>query len=311
MIKTISKYIIFLLIIFFLCNCDCDNSKGLPYNSQEAGAKIIGSFDITDSVWYHSYNSDIAGIKNDFDLFENNGFVYLRTENNIFIFDKNTMVKTREIEIQVPDAIKHNLRMFGYQGFFIINDFALIQYSNPIRNYDGFFYSQFIKINLINGETIIMDEAELFDTELKSSFPLLMGYDKANDLLWFCLGNQGVSFFYFFNYNNETFILEKTVNISDFSSFFYYYPNVSITIRDTDCWLFYYIRSKSAHIEKINISKPENTLHIIKVEHLGVDNNYLYFNYLTRPGNIIYDPPYIWVMVVRNERIQMLKLLPN
>jgi hypothetical protein len=36
-----------------------------------------------------------------------------------------------------------------------------------------------------------------------------------------------------------------------------------------------------------------------------------YLGTLSLPQGIVYDKPYVWIMVERDERIQMLKLLPN
>ena len=55
-------------------------------------------------------------------------------------------------------------------------------------------------------------------------------------------------------------------------------------------------------IDKRNIDDPDNSLHFIDVEYLGT---------LSIPQSIAYDEPYIWIMVERENQIQMLKLLPN
>jgi hypothetical protein len=306
-----------ILTIFSLCNCIDynDYSKRRPYNPQKAGAKIIKSYDITDSIWYHfNAYADIIDIKYFFDLFDDEEFIYIRTQNNIFVFDKQTMIKTKEIEIQIPVSapyyISQDLEMDNYQGFSIINDFALIQFPDPVKNSDGFFYPQLLTINLNNGEMKILDKAEIFDIEVRSIFPPLMGYDKANELLWLCLGEDGKSYIYFFSYNktDKIFKFQKKTGISFFYILFDYRAT-AVTINDNEFWNFYYVFPQSAFIEKRNLNNPEDSLCKISVEHLGVD--FLYLEERVRPGNIIYDPPYIWVLVVKNERIQMLKLLPN
>jgi hypothetical protein len=59
---------------------------------------------------------------------------------------------------------------------------------------------------------------------------------------------------------------------------------------------------KNIGIYKYSFENPDEELHFINVE---------YLNTLTLPQSAHYDGEYIYLMVERNNQIQMLKLLPH
>ncbi len=61
-------------------------------------------------------------------------------------------------------------------------------------------------------------------------------------------------------------------------------------------------RPKYVTAVKYNVNRPGEKIYSINPEYLEIDGG---------AGNILYDEPYIWMLVKKDNKLQMLKLLPN
>jgi hypothetical protein len=170
------------------------------------------------------------------------------------------------------------------------------------------------------GNALLVNAREALGIELipldgAAGIRVLMGYDRGNDLMWFIQATNNTPempfSYHFFRYdvNSKTFIAQKTID----GPYFAIRNNNHSFIRDMDIYgdeIWYYgyrfpgmyANVKDLGIDKRHIDNPTEILSYIDIEHLGT---------LSIPQGIIYDKPYIWVMVERKGRIQMLKLLPK
>ena len=322
------KITIGILLIVLICSsfsCDTLYTPRVlkPYDPEKAGATIIESFDIT---------NDIIFTENTvyYDLFEYNGNIYIHIEGIIYFFDKDDFKKTNEVTVIFPDPGYSNSQYYelrghgqpfydprniGYyaQGFAVTGNKALLLTRNKFWSDQIFIFS----IDLTNGDAVLLDVEDIqgIDTD-DFNFECLIGYDKERELVWFRIVNKEVSrdspyyHFYFFRYNeNEqafTFYEKKdapySVGRSNQSEYY------GAVIHGNDIWYtgaaynMNFGRSWDRGLDRRRLDDPFMSLHFIDVEYLGT---------LNVPFSIIYDPPYIWIMVEREEQIQVLKLLPN
>jgi hypothetical protein len=302
MCKLIAPFIIICVCFFSACGPqDVGPERKLkPYDPVKAGASIVESFDITGKIIFddkYSTNYDIA---------EYNNTLYIQSNLVLYIFDKDNFSKIDEIKINNADE------------YFTYNNSGLAITADG----DAFLlcYSSFYKlpvshlyyIDLLTGDADLIDDSinDFINNYSADQFFSKMGYDTFNNIVWFQTGGSGhANFLYLYlTYDKDS----KTFNIFELNDRFRPATRTNIwrinTKYDKTVWYSGYnaLRpdgwKEGIGLYRYNLEDPSKEPYFINVE---------YLNTLTLPKNSHYDGEYIWLIVERNNQIQMLKLLPN
>lgn len=330
-------YVVSIIVLLSLACLSCDPPtdwteprKLKPYDPVKAGATIEENFDLTGKIIFPNKYFFLSGFSNAkittyYDLAIYNEDMYIHIDGKIFIFDKENFNKKREIIINFSDpgysisdyfdlvnqgVVFYDPRHLGFncEGFIVIEKNALLLCHNekqpPYPNY-------LFLIDLETGSAELLDIENLLDIQnINMRNMTLMGYNYANDQFWLKMRENEDLFFHFFQYNKETHVFtplnfcRTTWAIGKNNSVFTWRS----TIYSNVVWYNGYNGPKvSGSIDNIIIDNrtldaPENSLQYIDVEYLGT---------LSIPQSIVYDPPYIWMLAEKDNKVQMLKLLPN
>jgi len=259
-----------------------------PYNPVKAGATIVESFDLTDNSFVYKSSNSSPEIPANYDIAECNDTIYIRLRTKMFIFDKETFQKKSELNL-------------NFQNYSLFD-----------RNYIG-------KFAVINENIIGFDWGHTY------KYSAFIGYDKANTSIWMLINNEEGSrndYFHYFQYDNLTQTLSLSGKKEGFilapSPRSYFEPNSyeaqswafagGLSICGDESWNIIYFKHTmtgaivAVRLEKRNFDNPTEVVQFIDVEYLGT---------LSIPNSIIYDPPYIWMLAEKNNKVLMLKLLPN
>ena len=329
------KYTMITMLIILSLSClSCyppdDNPvkrKLKPYNAKKAGAVIVDKFNITkditfpDRVFKGAADIDSVMIKTPYDIFVNDNDVYIHIEGNIYIFDKNTFTKKREFKVKFPtseytDEQYQKLKndgipfydqkniMFNSLGIVVLENYLLLLGNNRFNSMKNYLFL----VELISGNVILVDyEKDLNLEQGYSRYYHLLGYNSLDDVLWFRIAGSNNFFqFAYFDKDSHAFSPYSIKDIPERIGKQDDIDNWWVNINGDMAWYTGYTsrqpdRSiKSIGIDKRHINDPATSLHFIDVEHLGT---------LSIPQSIAYYDPYIWIMVERDNQIQMLKLL--
>jgi hypothetical protein len=291
-----------------------------PYDPQKAGAAIVASFDITDNFFSLETRTFYGQtIIEKIDFAEHNDCIYIRFRNWLCVFDKKTMQLLDEIRIIMPEKYSFVLSahtVFMNNGLVIADDYAfvlLVDVTYP--PYPRYLFS----INLDTGNAELINERELGFT-LNSGSPYYMGYDQKNNVIWFRVEDRNKNYHkdwitvYSVRYDKSTNTFmaigkkEWGRKVNEFIDDKTNPSLIASSVYDNVCWNVYFSDAPRLYVKSITLMDKRNmddltkSLHVIDVEYLGTQSV---------PPGLIYDPPYIWIMVERDGRIQMLKLLPN
>jgi len=283
---------LFLLTLFFLSvSCDLFSDRPKPYDPVKAGAKIIDSFNITGQLG----QSDLRNRYFDFAIHKDT--IYIHVKGTLYVFDKETFNKINEIKINFP--IHETLLYFGSVfGLVIIDECNGLILCSSRGNILMF------SLDLETGDASLIEN--LKEKGIESNSILHMGYDRENDFIWILDIETINDYYFFYQYNKDDGIFTFVKSIQKFQNSMHIYR----LFVSGDKW-FYTGHSYTdpsfgtkTHIgvDRYDINNPSKIEHFINAEYLGTT---------TIPQNIIYDEPYIYMMVERNKQIQMLKLLPN
>jgi hypothetical protein len=319
--------VVFTIILYFSACCsseavnDPSEENGLKlYDPDLAGAVIVESFDITDKIaylethWIRNYFS----MKTNYNLAEYNDLIYIRIRRTLYVFDKVSMQKQREIEINLPqgyDFLPPNSVGFTVgNGFAVTGNQAFILFTDerypPYKTY-------LFNINLETGDAHYINE-ETLGIKFSDRTQVMMGLDQQENAIWFRIENL-VRLIYYFHYDSNT----NTFTKIDEAIWDNYRVSTSDYIPDIENPRAYIMMSSICGNESWNIylyAKPrygERSFFVVDkrnmnslTERIGhIDVKYLAT--LSLPQSIIYDKPYVWIMVEREGRIQMLKLLSH
>jgi hypothetical protein len=310
-------------------------------NPEEAGAVIAESFDITGNITATRHLSLSPGkivvspldmnfiivpttplrIKASYDLAGYDDGIYIWMLDKIFIFDKHSMIRKRVVQLDIPALpfLVSNGTFFSTSGdLTVTGDGAFLLLKRWDRsNDDNAVVAHLFSVDISTGNALELDAEKALGMRLDSALFPLMGYDKVNGLYWFQLWeDRQNSTIYFFRYDAmvKSFKAAGTkkgfpVGEANTPGHPPFPTHVKMAINDLESWTVYHFTIRSGGvgsyevgIDKRDIDNPENSLHRIDVSWLGTFH---------RPESFIYDPPYIWIMVEKDDKIQMLKLLPN
>ena len=278
-------YFTFIFILFICCGANKRYLK--PYDPEKAGATIVESFDITKQLRLVRYSGDHTTSLDDasYEVAEYNNDIYIRNREFIHVYKKATFSKSDEIRLV---EIKHR-----GNGFVITDDGKAFLFNAS----EKYLYS----VDLITGDSVLLDDFEIKDgVNFNDINCQRMGYDMADNLIWFESSQRN---YYFFKYNPvDGFIFfekKNGINFRPVRNTCVIYGNVIFlsghsyiggnTIGDVGIWIYH-------------LDNPEKIEHFIDVE---------YLNTLTIPQSAHYDGEHIWLLVERKGRILMLKLLPH
>ena len=303
--KLIYIFITFLLSFAFI-DCGTPDLEAYPYDPVKAGATIVNSFNITNKIKFEKPSREYL-ISNGYNLAIYEDKIYINSLIDvIYVFDKESFIKIDEINLIYDDGDdyeKDRLRSPG-TGLIIIDEehgylFGSISLE---RTSLGILFL----IDLKTGETEHMGnygEAGITLNEIRT-----IGYDRKNKHIWLTDKNlydirDGYIYFFQYDHINRVFLDDYKIDVINTKmnrgkcvfiegdNFFYtgYY-----TTHDDEG------RVSNIGIERYSISDPTKRQHYINTQ---------YLNTKTIPRNILFDDPYIWIMVERDNQIQMLKLL--
>ena len=323
-----------LILSSFSCEPEIDgwhSRKLYPYNPKKAGAVIEKHFDITDSIIFPDrFNSSswvewVTDIYNkritaSYDIAEYNGNFYIHINGKIFIYDKETFQLAEDIitinfptsnysEDDYNELIHKNepfydpyFLRFYRMGMVITGNKALLLITSNL-------YPYLFSVDLSTGNAILLDEDDtlgLRSIRFAPAIAPIMGYNKANNRIWF----YDRFSFIFFNYDEDThiFTAQETkiaaYNVGKHNNCIHWWASMNDNVVWYNC---FFNDGPSDNLRDIGLDRrsldnPSRSLQYIDVQHLGTRSI---------PQSIIYDPPYIWIIVERDDQIQMLKLLPN
>jgi hypothetical protein len=289
----LQKQLLFILpILLFLYGCDSflgSERKIKPYDPQKAGATIVESFNITGQVRY--FGGDVAEYNNSLYI-SRAGFIYIFEKNT---FEKNTFEKIKEIQINLRPGLSRE----NSNGLVITSvDHAFLFYNIGIESY---LYS----LDLATGDAVLIDEFS--DGVFSDVYHVTeMGYNIADDSIWFRVWQNSTAYYLFFRNDADEMALIFIEQKEGFHPIMTGYNNSNIY--GNVCWLSgaemdSHINNRvNVGIYKYSFENPAEELHFIDVE---------YLNTLSIPQSAHYDGEHIWLMVERNDQIQMLKLLPH
>jgi len=306
--RSIIFYVVLSIIFFRGCDGDFFFTKHeIIYDPGKAGATIVKCFIITGQTL--SFNDGKIVVDNiDIALYGDN--IYIHTGDKVlYVFEKINFTKTCEIDLNIIEPVGgFNYRRGGLAVF--DEGYGFLLCNTKDHPYGTFLLS----LDLKTGATVEIEGLEENGIE-PNSWISGIGYDKENDLVWFNVpptsDPSDMDNLYFLEYDSSERILTLKTKIEQLPL-----PHTSIYYRTglfiSGDNLFRTGYRPALHpgspyntnigVEKYLISNPEERQYYIDTEYLGTE---------TIPNNIIYDEPYIWMLVERDNQIQMLKLLPN
>ena len=302
-----------------------EKDKVKPYDPEKAKAVIADCFDITDDIeMLTTKRFENITLKTSHDLAEYNDCIYIRIKQTLYVFNKQTKKKEQEIFINFPQEYnslpgnnsylgKSGLAVIGSQAFVLLTDGSTPPYKSYLFN-----------VNLDTGSAEYIDE-ETFGIKFRDGIPNMMGYDHQKNAIWFRIEewNEKTSGIYicYFQYDANTKVFTKVDEAKwglkiNYASYSLNPPDtedslasiITTSIYGNESWSVYecisprYGEERFFVTDKRNMDSLTEFIGRINVEHLGT---------LSLPQSIIYDKPYLWMMVEREGRIQMLKLLPD
>jgi hypothetical protein len=329
-----------IILCSFACCCGgktikddpTEGKKPKPYDPEKAGAVIVNSFDITDKIEFletevsEGYNHIFYTMKESYDLAEYNNSIYIKIKKTLYVFDKLSMQKQREVTINLPkeyDFLPNPNSKYYFSsnnGLAVTGSHAFMRFSDQLHPpYTSYLFS----VNLDTGNAQYISEEKL-GMKYNNGRALVMGYDKIKDALWFRFeaddtdGKRNV-YIHYIQYDNSTDSFTKIdeavwdykVNSADDVDAFKEFPRARLrasSITGNESWNVYLYSNARLYefaffvVDKRKMDALTVPVSCIKVAHLDT---------FSLPQSIIYDPPYVWIMVERNSQIQMLKLLPN
>jgi len=285
--KLNNLYFIFILILLSNTCFPTDPPPTLkPYDPQKAGAKIIASYDLTNIIGYTYKVSDYTV---HFSEYENK--LYFIHNKKIHIVDKENMLKIREISFDIktyyPD-IDPDYNYYYNLDLAISNNKILFSYYMGLKN--NTYKTSIFSLDLSGDNFKEMDASN--DLGLQNS-PGHMGNDRINNYIWFQVSNNIYNFKYYYDTNNYQMISswKITRGCEEFCI-------------EGDSFWFSYLYStwtQEFYIENYNKNNQSELLKKINTSYLGTN---------AIPNDILFHDPYLWIIINKDDKMQLLKLKP-
>ena len=296
-----SKYILlYCIMISLIYNCvpePEDIPPTLkPYNSEKAGAEIVKSYDLS-SI----YNPNQIDSYLHFSEY-NNKFYIIHNE-MIHIFDKNTMIKeNNEIIFDIT---------YFYPGFSEYNEDCYYNYDIAVND-NKILFSYTLRIKTLN----IPNKGVIFDMDLSgdnfreldvsSDFGFdgtfsLLGYNIIEENIWIpSYHEEEMSIYineYYYDITNDYYIKKDKWDYTPI------WRGDGLCLYGDIVWLSYALGfpTGEVYIEERDKNNPTEVLKKIDVNYLGT---------LSSPEDIHYDGEYLWIIIEKDGKMQLLKLKP-
>jgi hypothetical protein len=308
--------------------------KQPQYDPEKAGAAIVERFDLTGKIVFTE--SNLRGTVYSYDLAHDNNYIYIRTgritDKTLYVFEKQTMRKIRELPIVFPQEfnnMQNNDKFYLAQGFAVIDNQAFFILGSSYPPY----ITRLFSVDLRTGTARHIDEKTLgFELQEYYNF---MGYKVKNNVLWFRIEDSTEKktrvIIYTFQYNAEsktfTAVDKKTLGyeINRLNKEIHEKVDSSIQLEGSsvygdECWNLYLYTNPRIFLGGVGREPYVALLDKRKTDALTKSISLIDLEYLLGPErlpqSLVYDPPYIWILNLENVekedgKIQMLKLLPN
>lgn len=278
-------------IIFYIIFFNCYPSDPAPifreYDPKKAGAEILESYDLSDIYVTNT---------NDFYIHfsEFGGKYYFVHNYKIYIFDKNSMIKEREINLDIrnfyPEFSSLNKDYYYNTDIAVNKDKILFSYNLFIKN-----------LNFINKISIFdMDLSGDNFRELDASSdlglyigPLQIGYNSGREHIWI-LDNKYDIYYYKYDKTSDNYIKSYLIYAK-------FLAHGQLSFYNDTVWYSYEPRALTGevYIEERNLNESNIILKKIDVNYLGT---------LSSPEDVHFDGEYLWIIIEKDGKMQLLKL---
>lgn len=275
--RIIIDYFIYGIAILLLQNncigISIDSPIERSYNPQKAGAEIIESYDLEKLIKYDKYYSICMA------YYDN--FYYISSNKKIYVIRKDDFKVNNIIDMSY---ITYD---FGSIGLSVsdIMLFSGVRYLND--KYDNFIFQMDL-----SGDNL--KEIDISDDLNLSLFRREIGFNLFSNHIWIESGDNIINYAYDLT-SDKYMIVEDWGYLSSF-----YISASQYCIYGDDIWIARdpYL-ADAADIQKWNKNKPEELLVNIDVSYLGTNR---------RVYDILYDGEYLWIIIEKDSKMQLLKL---
>ncbi len=271
----------------------------ISYDPEKAGAEIIASYDISDFVpvlpWREQLDVDISATSDSF---------YFQYGNVIHIVDRESMKKTGEIPITIPTNAPFNVWHFTtFADKCMFGTYSLYNEATNSLTYPLFLMD-------MDGQ----NQREI-DVAQELGIPWIegLGYDKATETIWAVSSDRKKIIHYSYDGNSDIFTKSFERDSYNLGASYHIVNHDTIpfflSMYGSESWNMYNnlaLNKSGMIIDKRNMDNSEESLGEIWVRYLGVADKPIGY-----PLGMLYEPPYLWIVIQKDEKIQLLKLLPN
>lgn len=291
------KYLLLslLLALFFFCfNCKrkimSTNTKGpesYPYDPVKAGAEIVGSYDLTDLLdpYLNSYK---INHRIQFTIYNNNFFFVKKFK--IFVLCYDTLREIKELNVNLKSIYHYHFSEHHTitEDIAVFKNKILLSYCLQNKSFKNIFLQMDV-----DGKNIKFVD---FKENIRHYYIL---YNRSTDELFFFGQEDNINKYFKYTYeiDLDKYTLKGTYELRLPVCYF-------IDIDGTTFWKSRF--SDIRYLEKRDINNPEIALNKINTNYLGTKSR----AYIMYPLDIFWDDPYLWILLIKDEKLQLLKIKP-
>lgn len=282
-------------IIFFLSSvfigCFNQNTRDFPiikikpYDPIKAGAEIIESYDLSD-IYINDYYT--------YRFTEYNDKFYIIHNSRIYVYDKKVIIKEKEIIIDIKDVLTDKFN-FDYK----IGNTKISIYNNKILFSSGITLDEekrilrFFDMDLSGDNLRALDiSSDLnFNNPPSITYGINQGYNVVKDAIWIKINNAEI---YEYKFDGTTYNKVNYLYIQDFGHDIYHF-------NENIFWNQGAFNEVESTIHKRNIADPNTVISTIDIAYLGT---------CASPHDLIVDGEFLWIIIWKDDKLQLLKLRP-
>lgn len=281
---------ILLTLLSLACYPEVTTPIFKQYDANKVGAEILASYDLSDIY-------SPASIDNKLHFTQYNNKFYIVHNEKIFIFDKYSIQKIADISYSItnlyPEFSSYLNDRFYNEDISVCYNIILFSYNISIKNLNllnkRFLFKidlsgdNFKKLDLTNDFNIAYFSGEIGNNVFSSSLWIKSGLDIYN---------------YSYDSTNDKYLIEGLWGKIDST-----WTTEIFNIYKEDIWFCYEPNACSGevYIEKRNKNNPVEILKKIDVNYLGT---------LSTPEDILFDGEFLWIIIYKDGKMQLLKLRP-
>lgn len=281
----------FTILLFVSCAPEGTPVKIKPYDPLKAGVEIIASYDLDKILYY----TNVIDYSIHFSL--HNEKFYIINNEKIIILNKSNLIKVDEISFSLKSLYwnldtsysNHNLDLAVFNNKILFTYY--LNFTNTSSKYMLF------SIDNLNNNLKKMDVSSDFGLH---EFSLRIGYNNKFDWVW--LGskenNKSMINNYSYDITNDSYINKGNW---DYTPIWY---GDEICIYGDEVWIssgYFSSDGNEPFIEMRDKKNPTVILKKIIVAYLGV---------LSSPDDILFDGEFLWIIIYKDSKMQLLKLRP-